>query len=260
MLDNPHAHHAFGIDVSAWQGLIHWEVIAAHQPKVVFAGIRATISWGYQDKWLPHNWHEAKRHGILRTAYHVVYPAETALAQMDNLFRALGSDLGDLPITLDLELDHGQSRRVITTTVLRCAKIILERSGRLPILYSRAQWVNDHLYVQDLQGYEWWLAQYLAPPQHEREHPGPPALPRGVSTWLIHQTGDRLPAFGVSGSKSLDYDRWNGSEEEVIAFAKSQVGAQSNCAPTIPSPSLSIEQRLDRLEREAQRHGWHLTA
>ncbi len=64
----------FGIDVSRWQGNINWDAVAINKRNVKFVGIRATISWGYVDSWFNRNWVEAKRVGIYRSAYHVVYP------------------------------------------------------------------------------------------------------------------------------------------------------------------------------------------
>jgi len=51
-------------------------VITSHQPEVIFAGIRAAVSWGYQDAWFQYNWQEARRVGIVRMAYQVVYPSD----------------------------------------------------------------------------------------------------------------------------------------------------------------------------------------
>ena len=44
---------AFGIDVSAYNGKVDWQ--KAKERNVSFSGMRATISWGYRDKWLPAN-------------------------------------------------------------------------------------------------------------------------------------------------------------------------------------------------------------
>lgn len=38
-----------------------------------------------------------------------------------------------------------------------------------------------------------------------------------MSAWRIHQTVDRAPAIGGSGWY-MDYDRWNGSRAELLAY------------------------------------------
>lgn len=227
----------FGIDVSRWQGKINWDIIAAHKEPVRFAGIRATISWGYADSWFKRNWQEAKRVGILRMAYHVIYPAQDPKRQMDNLFNTVGSDTGELPLVLDVELDHKQSPDKIQSNILKSAAIIEERTGRKPIIYSRASWVNPFITANRtppgwLNDYDWWLAHYL---RSGSEHPGPPALPKGLVSerLLIHQTSDHGPAIGAE-SKMMDYNRWQYDEAHLEKYAGVKFG-------------LSYEEKFDLL-------------
>ena len=42
-------------------------------------------------------------------------------------------------------------------------------------------------------------------------------MPKGVDRWLIHQTSERGPAIGGVG-KYMDYDRWNGTPADVLAY------------------------------------------
>ena len=200
-----------GIDVSRYQGEIDWDIVSNHDPKIIFVGIRATLSWGYQDPWFPRNWQEAKRIGVLRTAYHVIFPGEDPTRQIDNLFRLIGDDHGELPLVLDIELDQGNSVSTIINNIYKQAQLVEVRDGRKPILYSRASWVDQYMKGATwLNEYDWWIAHYLTNQQIE-EHPGPPALPKGVSTWLIHQTSGKFITNGQFGveSKEVDIDRWN---------------------------------------------------
>lgn len=225
---------AFGIDLSRYNTSpdgrvqVDFDVIAAHQPEVAFIAMRAGISWGYQDPWFATYFQEAGRIGRVRLVYHVLYPGESAQAQMDNLFRILGSaDLGRTPLVLDLELDHGQSPRRITNTTAACCRIIQARTGRTPVLYSRAGWVNQYLRVGELPEVNWWLAQYRWPrpyPLFTPEYDPPPTLPRGVSQWLIHQTAARGASIGARAAHFMDYNRWNGDRAAVLAY----VGETSN--------------------------------
>ncbi len=87
---------AFGVDISRYntspdgRTKVDFDRIAAHDPKVVFIAMRTGVSWGYQDPWFAYYFAEAGRIGRARLAYHVLYPGESAQAQMDNLFRILG--------------------------------------------------------------------------------------------------------------------------------------------------------------------------
>ena len=227
----------FGIDISRWQGKADWDVIAAHSPKVEFAVFRATISWGYKDIQLAPNMAGAKKKGILRSAYHVIYPKQSPTRQMDNFFGALGTDLGELPLVLDVELDHDAHWSEIQTTVKACADIIEGRTGRKPIIYSRKQWIDDfmsnhgHNVPPWINEYDWWLALYLT---SGKEHPGPAYPPKGVSQSkvLFHQTADHTPGFGVE-SKMMDYDRWQGTVEQLMDYA----GVAGEEPPPEPEPN-----------------------
>jgi len=141
---------------------------------------------------------------------------------MDHFLRILGrADLSCTPLVLDLELDHGQTRGRITAATRACCEILQSRTGRIPILYSRAGWVNQYLAVDDLPPVHWWLAQYrwsLPYPFYTPEHPCPPVLPTGVSTWLAHQTACRGASIGAKAAYFMDYNRWNGTRADVFDF------------------------------------------
>ena len=213
---------AFGIDVSRYDGLLNWGAVEAHDPQVHFIAMRSTISWGYKDPFFKANW-QAGRGKVLRSAYHVIYPGEDAVRQYDNIMSALDGDIGELPITIDAELDHGLPKSTITRTTRKLAELIIMATHRRPFLYSRANWIDEHLYFGDVQDLPLWLATYLRVPflaQFAREHLGPPILPRGASTYAIHQTGDHLPPFCSTTTKAYqDYDRWNGTADSLYKFA-----------------------------------------
>lgn len=224
----PNTKFVFGIDLSRHntssdgKKKVDFDVIAAHELEVVFIAMRAGISWGYQDPWFAYYFKEAGRIGRVRLAYHVLYPGESSQAQMDNFFRILGgADLGCTPLVLDLELDHGKSVSQITRCTVDSLNIIRERTGRVPIIYSRAGWVDQYLRAADLPEVYWWLAQYRWPrpyPLYTPEYPCPPAMPAGVESWMIHQTAARGASIGARATYFMDYDRWNGDKSDVLDF------------------------------------------
>lgn len=67
-----------GIDMSSWQYSSdgkrkpNFDIINA---KCDFVAVRATISWGYQDKWFNFSWDNLT---VPRMAYSVIYPGESA--------------------------------------------------------------------------------------------------------------------------------------------------------------------------------------
>jgi len=213
---------SFGIDISKWNIKDNvtpiWEKVKG---VCEFIAIRSGVSWGYTDNWFIHNWTNAK--GMPRMAYHVIYFGEDPFKQMDSMFKIVTpADWNHDRLVLDLEVHGNNSKEKITATTSKCMQIIEQRTGRFPILYSRASWVNQYLNVLDIPRADWWLAQYkyaLPYPLYTPEAQSPPMLPKNVNTWLIHQTGEKYSGkeVGVS-SYYVDSNRWNGFSESVKSY------------------------------------------
>ncbi|HAF47956.1 MAG TPA: hypothetical protein DCL08_01790 [Anaerolineaceae bacterium] len=235
----PNSNLAFGIDLSRWntsadgKQKVNFDIIAAHQPEVAFIAMRSGVSWGYQDPWFAYYMAEAQRINRVRLAYHVLFPGENPIAQMDNFFRILGEvDFQKVPLVLDLELDHGQTVRRITDTTADAINIIIKRTGTKPFIYSRASWLNQYVIVTQLPPVYWWLAQYRWPrpyPLYTPEHDPPPTLPAGVTNWKIHQTASRGASIGAKAMHYMDYNRWNGTKADLLAFVGQQPKTGIEC-------------------------------
>ena len=242
----------FGIDISRYQGKVDWDVVGKHKPKVIFAGIRASINDGYTDTWFGRNWTGAKSVGIARTAYHIVFPDTPAEKQMSHFLKVVGDDIGELPLTLDLELDHGIPYRRIADSVLECSVILERNTGRKPILYAEASWVDEHVIGREappkwISSHAWWIAHH---DNTGAEFQSDVKLPRGVDQdqFLIHQTTSMGNPFGVE-SVYLHYNRWQGDYEHFLQFLHGNQKAISE---------QSLEDRLSALEEAARKHGWEI--
>ncbi len=232
--------YAFGIDLSRYNvsaDLKSWpnfDLIGQHVPKVSFVAMRAGVSWGYRDPAFKRFYEESTRIGACVLPYHALYPGEPALKQMNHFLRILeGIDLETVRLVLDVELVHEQSRLMITNTLLACLELLEQETGRYPIVYSRAMWIDEHVHISALPKVDWWLAQYYARrpwPEYTPEFPCPPRMPKGVDTWLIHQTAERSPAIGGVGH-FMDYDRWNGTEAELLAYFGRGVAVEPSLCP-----------------------------
>ncbi len=220
---------ALGIDISRYNTSadgrqpVNFDVIAAHVPRVAFIAMRSGASWGYEDPCYRSYALACQRVNICQIAYHVLYPGESAQRQVDNLMKIISfQQLAHVRLCLDLELDHGYQPDKITNTLLCALNLLKAETGRYPIVYSRAGWVNQFLRVQLLPPeLDWWLAQYryrLAYPAFTSEHPCPPRLPAGVNRWLIHQTAERAPGIGMPAAHYMDVDRWHGSLNDVRRY------------------------------------------
>jgi len=203
-----------------------------------FVAVRAGISWGYIDPWFAYSWAHITKP---RLAYHVIYPGEIASKQADHFLNIVRPEANDR-LVLDMELDHGYSKARITDTLLECVELLLENTGRYPIIYSRASWINQFVDVSRLPKLDWWLAGYLKPlpnPFYTKEATPPPALPNGVNSWLIHQTAEKGngSAVGVV-SHYVDTNRFNGTLEQLRAYFG--LGEET----PEPEPPVEVEDKL----------------
>lgn len=213
---------AFGIDLNefdAGKGKLAFDKIHAHQPEVSFIAARSGVSQDYQDPCFSDYWTEMGRIGVCRMAYHVIHFGDSALNQMDNLFKTVSGDAiwSVDRLALAFELAGLNPKLRITSTALKCLEICKTRTGFFPVIYSNAVWLNENLDLTALPPVHFWLSTYEKAPLpllYAAEHPGPPAMPMGLSTWLIQQTGNKCKPIG-SKRHYMHYDRFNGNTDEL---------------------------------------------
>ena len=213
----------FGIDISRYQ----YSEDGSRKPDFDkmnatcdFVAVRAGISWGYIDPWFKYSWEHIS---VPRLAYHVIYPGESGERQADHFLNIVKPGKHDR-LVLDLELDHGYYKSKITDTVLETLEYIWDNVDfGYPVIYSRALWLNEHIHIDMLpKGLDYWLANYLRAnpaPQFTPEMTPPPLMPNGVSTWFMHQTGEKGDGSKVGVvSHYVDTDRFNGTKEQLLAY------------------------------------------
>jgi len=263
---------AFGLDISRWQyppdgkKLLDFEVMALHSdPIVSFVFSRSGVSWGYTDAWFARNWAETRRIDRIREdnnfealpvgrgLYHVLYPGENVLSQVDAMMaiaEANNADWEHDKIVMDNELDHGQSKRRITDAIKDFAYLVKKKVGFYPINYTRTNWMFRHTYYEELSFMDNWLAQYrraLPYPLYTPEYNPPPVMgygedqnnPRVMKNWLVHQTAEHGKPIG-SYVNWQDYNRWNGDEKAVAEY----FGFTGEVIPE-PPQELTLEQLFD---------------
>ena len=237
--------NAFGIDLSKYQcshgndsRLVNFDAIANHSEKVSFIIARASVSYGYVDPRYAYYKEEAKRIGVPFGSYHYCYPAAPYAKQMATFLGVVRPDEHSR-LALDLENAQGMYKNQITDWTNNALQYIRERTGRYPMIYSRKSWVDPNLDVLKLPScVEWWLADYALtlPTGYAPEKPQPPRMPRGVTNWLIHQVGDKLPPLFNVASRTMDCDRWNGDDAAVLAYFGYDGAIEPPPPPEPPDP------------------------
>ena len=198
-----------GIDVSSHNPGIDWQAVAASG--VEFAFIKATQGNGYRNPEYPAQWAGAKAAGILRGAYHFFRWDTDPLAQATYFLQAVSGDLGELPLTVDVENtgDGAGNGPKDPAKVRVFVDAIRVATGKAPIIYTYTSMWRDTLgnpttFTDCLL----WLAAYQSKP------PAPVGGWPVVTFWQFTSTGT---VAGVPGQIDMNY--FMGSSEDLQKLA-----------------------------------------
>lgn len=211
----------FGVDLSRHNGPVTFELweLASLEPD--YAAIRGGVSWGYRDGFFDSyrlNLDLAQRPWI---PYFVLAPKERVDLQVGAWQRILGGNYGPAHgrIVLDVEVYGANwgfpSKKEYTKAVGNCVSECERRFGKVPMIYSRPEFVRTRMEIGGFfNDVMWWMAQYT---WTGREHGGPVLKTPGIPPELVvlHQTSQRGKGslYGTT-SKAIDYDRWQGSSQQ----------------------------------------------
>lgn len=146
-----------GVDVSHYQGVINWDLLAADGHD--FAFIKATEGKELKDKAFDANWYLAGLTGMRRGAYHFFRPEVAPDIQANNFFTSVTLSPGDLPPVIDVEHRGKLSAVQLVSRVKQLSLIIEAHYGVKPIIYTGQNFYNRFLAGQ-FDDYPLWLARY----------------------------------------------------------------------------------------------------
>lgn len=209
-IENP----AKGIDISYHQGVIDWAKVAADGIDFAFIrASRATVSNIGPDTQFSNNWQGAKENGIKRGAYHFFRSDKDAEAQAEMFLDQLGSDYGELPPVIDVEMDsvspYTFSRKDWIDGISTWIDIVESRTGMKPIIYtSPGFWAG--IDTDAFSDHTLWVAHW------EVECPRVPTVWGG---WAFWQTCEScLPVGGIKNP--VDADVFNGDMDQMVAYVQ----------------------------------------
>ena len=187
-----------GIDVSYAQGTINWPV-AASQPEVGFAMIRATASYPKNgttgiDRMFYRNIAEASKTSLPLGAYHYSYALNAAQAALEaeHFLKVVGPYRFEYPLAFDIEdPTQGQlsNQELADICVAFCDRV--EAAGYYCMIYSTDNWMTYRLTDPRLKKYDKWIAHIG----------GKPAYPGEYGMWQYSWTGR---VEGINGNVDLD--------------------------------------------------------
>lgn len=193
---------AAGIDVSYYQKEIDWEKVKADgiDFAMIRLGYRGSESGEIQlDSQFKANIKGARRAGLDVGVYFFSQAASTdeAIEEARYVVRRIRGKGVHYPVAFDMEPVNGEADRISGLTVEERTQIadafckVIERNGFTPVVYGNPHWLQTHLEMGYLTGYETWLAHYT----RRTDYPG---------SFRIWQYSDSGSVDGISGKVDLN--------------------------------------------------------
>jgi lysozyme len=198
-----HEGKSIGLDVSEYQGKIHWSYVDTLEKKypLDFVFIRATVGRDRKDRQFNRNWLGAKENKMIRGAYHYYRPNENSLEQAKLFIETVTLRKGDLPPILDIEkLPKHQSLDSLKVGLKRWLKAVEAHYGVKPIIYTGEKYYDDFL-KEEFGNYLFWIANY----NFYREEI--------ADDWLFWQFTEKASIPGIKGN--VDVNIYNGDLQQL---------------------------------------------
>lgn len=192
----------FGIDISHYQRKedLQWDSLSVGNRTVPieFAVLRATMGNHSKDRHFEEFWALAKKHNLVRGAYHFYRADEDPVKQANNFLEQVPLESGDLPPVLDIEkIPRRKTREKLIEDLKIWCKIVEDRYGRKPIIYTYYHYHKDYL-DGEFDDYPLWLANYNDVPQ-----------PSPHDDWDFWQFTENGIVYGIN--TKVDVNIYNGS-------------------------------------------------
>ncbi len=201
-----HKDKVFGIDLSHYQEKddIIWDSLHLKQNNIrfEFAIFRATMGNDTTDKNFPFFWKKAKKHKLIRGAYHYYRPDEDPVLQANSYLKTVKLEKGDFLPVLDIEkLPKKKEIEHFLNDIQIWLDIVEKKYGKKPIIYTYISFYDDYLHLK-FKKYPLWIANYNNVPS-----------PTPLHTWKMWQFTEN----GIMpGSKvKIDLNIYNGKRENI---------------------------------------------
>jgi GH25 family lysozyme M1 (1,4-beta-N-acetylmuramidase) len=194
-----------GVDVSAFQGAVNWNSVAA--AGIAFGYARVSDGTALDGTFVA-NYGGMKAAGLARGAYQYFEPAQDPAAQANLLLHSIGTlGPGDLPPVLDVESTGGQSAATLIAEISTWAGIVENATGRIPAIYTDLTFWNASVQATSFGGNPLWIASYGT---------GFPNVPSGWNNWAFWQYSSSGTVPGISASVNLD--EFDGTAAQLSQF------------------------------------------
>lgn len=218
---SPETYPVRGVDVSAYQGTIDWEVLSSQN--IDFAFIKATEGSSFEDPCFRFNWDRASQTNLKVGAYHFFSFDSSGESQANFFIDTVPITYNSLSPVVDIEL-YGEKKKNppdVKTTQIELAALLTKLEShyhRKPILYATQK--SYDLYLKGkYESHPIWIRDVLTKPQ----------LPDNRE-WTFWQYSHREKLKGYDGEETyIDMNVFNGTQEEFKNFIQdSSIKAAEN--------------------------------
>jgi len=198
-----------GVDVSAYQGDIDWEILSSQN--IDFAFIKATEGSSFVDKKFAYNFAEAQKTDLSIGAYHFFSFDSQGKTQAENFIKNVIPFDGMLPPVIDFEFygdkaDNPPEKDKVHAELKAFISEIESCYGLSPIIYATEE--TYELYLKtDFSQYDIWIRDVITKPN--------------FSQWTFWQYTNREKLDGYKGpEKYIDMNVFNGTKEQFIEYSR----------------------------------------
>ena len=205
---DPDQWEVFGVDVSSYQGVVDWEILA--DQGVDFAFIKATEGSSLQDRQFSANWAGAQAAGVRTGAYHFLSYDSPGETQAENFISMVPLTDGALPPVVDIEfygqyLENPPDREQVRSILNPLLERLEEYYGVKPILYVTYRSYYRYLAGGGYGDYPIWCSSPVVFP-----------LVPGWDFWQYSHTA-RLEGY-YGSQERIDLNIFRGSKEQFQQF------------------------------------------
>lgn len=203
----PNGYSVHGIDVSRYQSRVDWQRVRNMQVddvRISFAFIKATEGSWLKDRQFHNNWSNARKHGIIRGAYHFFLPNISPKDQAKLFIRTVKLKSGDLPPVVDIEETNGLAKALVQKHTKLFLDLLEKAYGIKPIIYTNRSFYEDYFAnLPDFKNYKIWIAHY---------HVTQLNMPSHVD-WAFWQHSDKGNVNGIN--EPVDFNVFRGGLEDL---------------------------------------------
>lgn len=197
----------FGVDVSHYQGTIHWDTL--EKQNVDFAYIKATEGSSYLDECFYKNWQAAEKTNLYIGAYHFFSFDSEGKAQANFYINSVGDLNGKLAPVIDVEYygnkkSNPPEKSEVTRNLGDLLAALEEQYQVKPIIYTTYTGYCDFI-RGEFEDYPLWIRSVYCPPHFFIGH-----------NWVFWQYMDTDILDGYEGAeKYIDRNVFQGTQEEL---------------------------------------------